>query len=506
LKKTKLFIVVIIAAVLFQLTSCDSNQSESASSNSENLIHVTLLYFNDVYEITPVSGGKEGGLARVATIRKALLKKNPNTITLLGGDFFNPSAMGTAKVNGDALAGKQMVDVLNTLGLEYATFGNHEFDIKENQFNERMREAKFTWVSSNVFDAKGYAYLGVKKDLILPFTDKASGKTFKIGIFGVTLTVNKPSYVSYTDPVQTADAEVKSLRNKSDFLIALTHQNLDDDVKLLQKQASIDLLLGGHEHDNYQQWRGKSFAPLLKADSNVRSVYVVELYFDPKTKKTRIKPNLVHVNDLIAEDPQVNQVVTKWKTLVFDAFRKQGLNPEEVITKTSEALDGLESSVRFRQTNLSKLIALSMLRPYPEADISLYNSGTIRIDDVLPAGQITGYDIIRVMPFGGSVELVEMKGMLLQKVLAQGDANIGSGAYLQSANTTKSSNGVWLVKGAAIDPNKIYKVAILDFLMSGRERNFAYLNASNPSIKVLNDGIGNDIRQLMIKQLRGNVK
>ncbi|MDX8399843.1 MAG: bifunctional metallophosphatase/5'-nucleotidase [Gallionellaceae bacterium] len=498
MKKIQSLLALLLVIAIFPLTSY--------ANSREDLIHVTLLYFNDVYEITPVSGGKEGGLARVATIRKALLKKNPNTITLMGGDFFNPSAMGTAKVNGEALAGKQMVDVLNTLGLQYATFGNHEFDIKENQFNQRMSEAKFTWISSNVFDANGHAYPGVKKDLILPFTDKKSGKTFKIGIFGVTLTVNKPSYVSYTDPAQTADTEVKSLKGKSDFLIALTHQSLDDDVTLLQKQASIDLLLGGHEHVNYQQWRGNNLAPLLKADGNARSVYVVELYFNPKTGKTKIQPNFVLVNDLIAEDPQVNKVVTKWKTLVFDAFRKQGLNPDEVITNANEALDGLESSVRFRQTNLTKLTAVSMLQPYPEADISLYNSGTIRIDDILPAGPITGYDIIRVMPFGGLVELVEMKGRLLQKVLAQGDANIGSGGYLQSANTAKLANGGWLVKGADIDPNKIYKVAILDFLMSGRESNLAYLNASNPDIKVLNNGTGSDIRQLVINQLRRGAK
>jgi len=470
------------------------------ASDKEKLIHVTLLHFNDVYEITPVSGGKEGGLARVATIRKALLEKNPNTLTILGGDLFSPSAMGTAKVNGDALAGKQMVDVLNVLGLDYATFGNHEFDIKENQFNQRMSEAKFTWISSNVFDAKGNPYPGVKKDLVIPITQ--NGKTFKIGLFGVTLTSNNPAYVSYTDPAQTADAEVKALQGKADFVIALTHQSVADDATLLQQQPTINLLLGGHEHVNYQEWRGNNLAPLLKADSNVRSVYVVELYFNPKTGKTKIEPKFVPINDSIAEDAQVKQAVDKWTTLVFDAFRLQGLNPDEVITTTTEALDGLESNVRIKQTNLTTLIAKSMLSLYPEADISLYNSGSIRIDDVLPAGKITGYDIIRVLPFGGLVELIEMKGSLLQKVLTQGDLNSGSGGYLQSGNTGKSPDGSWLLNGAAIDPSKSYKVSILDFLLTGKESNLNYLTPSNPSIKVLKDGTGTDIRQVVIDQLK----
>jgi 5'-nucleotidase/UDP-sugar diphosphatase len=57
---------------------------------------VTIVHFNDIYEITPISGGQEGGIAQVATLRNQLLTRNPNTITTLGGDLFSPSAVGTA--------------------------------------------------------------------------------------------------------------------------------------------------------------------------------------------------------------------------------------------------------------------------------------------------------------------------------------------------------------------------------------------------------------------------
>jgi len=57
-------------------------------------IQWTFLQMNDVYELIPLSGGKKGGLARVATIRKLLLKENPNTITFLAGDVVSPSALG----------------------------------------------------------------------------------------------------------------------------------------------------------------------------------------------------------------------------------------------------------------------------------------------------------------------------------------------------------------------------------------------------------------------------
>lgn len=62
---------------------------------SHSYIQWTFLQMNDVYELIPLGGGKKGGLARVATIRRLLLEENPNTITVLSGDVVSPSALGT---------------------------------------------------------------------------------------------------------------------------------------------------------------------------------------------------------------------------------------------------------------------------------------------------------------------------------------------------------------------------------------------------------------------------
>lgn len=487
---------VILVAVL---TAC---VAKSPAHIDDGRIHVTILHFNDIYEITPVSGGKEGGIARVATLRKQLLARNPNTITTLGGDLFSPSAIGTAQYQGEQLAGRQMVDVLNHFALDYATFGNHEFDLKEQQFNQRLLETQFTWISSNVFAADGQPYTGVKQHLVIPVVDKKSGGTFKIGMFGLTLPANQPGYVRYSDPLTAANEQIAQLGGQTDFIIALTHQAIDDDVELLEKFPQIGLLLGGHEHVNYQNWRG-NFTPLLKGDANVRSVYVVDLHFDPQTGKTEVKPTFVPINDSLAEDVAVKIVVDKWMAIAFDAFRQQGFEPEAVITNTSEALDGLESNVRTRKTNLTELIAKSLLRPYPEADLSLYNSGSIRIDDVLPPGQITVYDIIRVLPFGGKVQLAEIKGELLLKVLNQGIANTGAGGFLQSANTRRVG-GAWEINDTALDPKKTYRLAINDFLASGREHGLDYLKPGTPDFVIVNAGNNTDIRQLVIEQLKSH--
>jgi 5'-nucleotidase len=327
------------------------------------------------------------------------------------------------------------------------------------------------------------------------------GDEFRLGIFGLTLRVNQPDYVSYTDPLSAAEKALDRLAMDSDFIVALTHQAIGDDEKLLQQHPAIDLLLGGHEHVNYQRWRGQRLSPLLKGDANVRTVYVIDIDYDPKTKRASIDPKLVKIDQTFAEDTEVKGRADKWVKIAFDAFRKEGFNPDEVVTTTIEDLDGLEEHVRRKQTNLTQLIAKSLLISYPEADLSLYNSGSIRIDDVLQAGQVTVYDVIRVMPFGGTVLLVEMRGGLLKKVLDQGQANIGTGGYLHSANTSKSLNGAWLIRGVPLNEKQTYRVAINDYLALGKERNLEYLNPTNPAMNTVNDGTGTDVRKLLMQQL-----
>jgi hypothetical protein len=61
------------------------------------------------------------------------------------------------------------------------------------------------------------------------------------------------------------------LNGKADILVAVTDLNLAQDQKLAETVPEIDLILGGHEHENIQQWRGSDFTPLFKADANVRT-------------------------------------------------------------------------------------------------------------------------------------------------------------------------------------------------------------------------------------------
>src|SRR5262245_65532713 len=85
---------------------------------------VTIFHINDVYEIDAVDGGRAGGLSRTATVLRRLERTQPPVLMTLGGDYLSPAAIASAVVDGEPLAGRQMVDVLNHVGLDWAVFGN----------------------------------------------------------------------------------------------------------------------------------------------------------------------------------------------------------------------------------------------------------------------------------------------------------------------------------------------------------------------------------------------
>ena len=485
-------------------------------------IEVVLLHMNDVYEITPIEDGRVGGLARVAALRNRLLAENPHLVTTIGGDLFSPSAMGTAKVDGEALDGQQMVAVLDAVGLDWATFGNHEFDISEEHFDQRMREAGFGWVSANVTDASGQPIPGVVRSTVLTFGEPG-GPTLRLGLVGATLQGVYKDYVTVADPLPAITADAKALRPEVDVLVALTHLDLDEDTTLAETVPEIDLILGGHEHENRAVRRGGSLTPILKADANVRTVFVVRLAWDPATGDLSIRPELVPITGAMPEDPAVAAEVQHWVDLAYAAFRAEGFEPDEPVTVTDEELDGRAAIVRNRSNTLTDLIAEAMLQASPGADAAVYNSGSIRIDDILPAGRVTQYDVIRVLPFGGDVVEVEISGALLGRVLDQGVANRGDGGFLQYAGITRDDGpgdagssaasggdcdcggagaltGMWTVAGAPLDDSRTYRVAFTDFLLTGREEGLGYLTLDNPDVQELGDR--GDIRRVVITELR----
>src|SRR5690606_714824 len=113
------------------------------------VVTLKFVHINDVYEIAPVNGGEYGGMARVAHIRDSIKRLFPNTYLFMAGDFLNPSLLGTLKVEDERVKGKQSVGVMNYMDLDLVTFGNDEFDVREQDIQKRLNESKCTWTASN---------------------------------------------------------------------------------------------------------------------------------------------------------------------------------------------------------------------------------------------------------------------------------------------------------------------------------------------------------------------
>lgn len=453
---------------------------------SAGMVRITLLHINDIYEITPVEGGRAGGLARVAALRNRLAAANSNTFFTLGGDFYSPSALGTAMVNGERLAGRQMVAVLNAAGLDLAVFGNHEFDLTGPEFLSRLSESRFTYLATNVTDSLGRRFPGTVTHHIATFPGGTS-PAVRVGFIGSVLPANLQPFVEYQPWFERMREEARLLRDSVDILVGLTHLGIAQDVRLAEEVPELDLILGGHEHENWMLRRGADLTPILKADANARTVGVIDLAWDPARRRVQVDPRLVAIGDTLPEDPVVAAEVRRWTERGYAGFRAQGFEPDRVVAVSPEPLEGRASVTRHQPANLTGLIAESFYAEAGDADLGLFNTGSVRVDDVIPAGPVTEYDLIRILPFGGNAVLVTMTGTLLRQVLDQGVANRGSGGYLAHHRVSGSPEAGWSIGGVPLDPGRTYRVALTDFLVSGRDRGLDYLTLQHPGIALVRE-------------------
>ena len=449
-------------------------KSSTVNIIDDRKIEFTFLQLNDVYEIAPIQGGTLGGMARVETVHKELLKENNNTLLFMAGDFLNPSLLGALKLDGERIAGKHMIDVMNSMNFDLVAFGNHEFDLKQESLQKRLNESSFPWITGNTklrsngkvmsfYKETSYGKSAISPTYIFHLED-TDGTKIKIGFISICIPSNPKQYVEYSDMFDQAKTTYNSIKNNVDVVFGLTHAEITHDKKIAALLPNIPLIMGGHEHENMSIPVGNSV--ITKADANAKTVYIHRISFDKQTKETIIKSELREINNSIKADEQVGAVVEKWQQVLKTKIKEIVSNPEEIIYTTKKPLDGRDKSVRSKQTNLGQIITKSMSFSYnDEVDCAIVNGGSIRIDDELE-GAISPIDIFRVLPFGGSVIRVEIKGFLLKRVLDYGLLAKGTGAYLQYFNARKVDYK-WQIEGKELNLDKIYKVAFSDYLLKG---------------------------------------
>ena len=449
-------IAVVIAAALAACAALGGRALDT------DLLHVTLLQINDHYVLEPVDGGRRGGMARLATLVRDLKRENPNTIFALAGDTLSPS------VESALMRGAQMVAALNAIGLDFATFGNHEFDFGPEVLRERMKESKFRWLSANVVDRRsGQAFGGASAEVLVTLGG------VRVGLFGLTTAqaaqTSRPGPdVTFAQPVTAAKDVAARLRAQgASIVVAVTHVTMADD-KAIAAAADVDVILGGHEHEPLVAEEGKTL--ITKAGSDARYLVQVDVWLTREGRLVERSWRFREVSRRIAPDPAV-------EALVRDYARRLDRELDAVVGKNSVPLEARSATLRTEETNLGDFVA-DALRERLGTDVAVINGGAIRTNRTVPPGPLTRRDVLSLLPFTDMVVKLEMRGADLRAALEHGltQTDRVGGGFLQLSG----ARVVWdprlapgrrivdvSVTGKPLADDAVYTVAVPGYLVRG---------------------------------------
>ena len=241
-------------ASLCAMSAVGSSNNWAFAANKE--VKITILHTNDVHsrvEPFPMDGSRNqglGGAARRSTLIQRIRREEANLLLLDAGDMFQ----GTPYFN--MFDGQVELEIMNKLGYDAGTFGNHEFDNGIAGILKHFDKANFPFLTAN-YDFSQTALAGKTKEYVI-FRKQG----IRIGVFGLGIDIeglvdpNNYKGMKYLDPIAVSNRVVPILKNKykCDLIICLSHLGYsykDDkvsDLKLAANTRDIDLIIGGHTH------------------------------------------------------------------------------------------------------------------------------------------------------------------------------------------------------------------------------------------------------------------
>ncbi|KAG3108537.1 hypothetical protein PI124_g11970 [Phytophthora idaei] len=379
---------------------------------------IVILSVNDVYDMVPNEHG-HGGIAEFATLlerQKASLPEDVTLLVTLNGDFLSGSEMA------ERFKGAHMIELMNHLGIEYVVLGNHEFDFGADKLKVRMRESTAKWFGSNVLDSTSGALFDDVVDMeIITLKDG-----LKLGVFGVcteeTPTLSFPgSSVKFDDVFATSRRCVDQLKAQgADFILALTHLSISQDKKLARQVPGIDLVLGGHDHEPFTMYEGKTF--IHKSGQN--AFWLAKLEFELKRSADHPERGLIVLPQwsMIANaylPPQRTCLQILYKYMQQMASEDDPEKNERVLATLATTLTTRTALLRAGESNGGNLVA-DALRSELAADVGFINGGFIRGDKEYPAkSSITVGVLKHEMPFPRPAVLVRIKASDLRDAFIQ---------------------------------------------------------------------------------------
>ena len=405
---------------------------------------VVVLYTNDVH-----CGIDENiGYAGLAAYKKAFAKAGYDVLLVDNGDAIQGGPVGTLS------KGEYIIDIMNEVGYDVATIGNHEFDYGMDQFMALREKAKFPYVSANFTDLEG-------KPILDPFVIKEAGGR-KIAFVGAstpeTFTKSTPTYFQNEkgeyiydfcegeDGKRLYAAVQKAVDDAreagAEYVVVLAHLGIDGSSvpytssDLIVNTNGIDAVLDGHSHSTIEQEvvKNKDGEEVLLTSTGTKLAAVGALTIAADgTLSTRLH------TESIFQDDETTAFVEGIKAQYGETLAKVVASSQvDLIVNDLTAVDSEGKPIRIirsQETNLGDLCA-DAYRLVSGADIGVVNGGGIRA--AIPAGDITFEQIISVHPFGNALCVVEATGQQILDALEKSVSKLPdeNGGFLHVSGLT----------------------------------------------------------------------
>jgi 5'-nucleotidase/UDP-sugar diphosphatase len=455
---------------------------------------LTILHTNDFHaRFEPISkydsGCREGdnaegkcfgGSARLVTALEDARERADNAILVDGGDQFQGSLFYTY------YKGKVAAEMMNKLGYDGMTVGNHEFDDGPEVLRGFMDAVEFPVSMSNA-DVSAEPALA---DVLQKSTVIERGGE-KIGLIGLTPEdthdlASPGANISFSDPVAAVQAEVDRLTEMGvNKIIVLSHSGYKVDQIVAAETTGVDVIVGGHSNTYLSNTSEDAVGPY---PTMVNDVAIVQAYaygkflgelnvtFDEAGTVTKAAGEPLIMDGNVAEDSD---------TLARIAELAQPLDEirNKVVAEAASAVEGDRTICRIQECEMGNLVADAMLDRVKDqgVTIAIANSGGIRAS--LEPGAVTMGEVLTVLPFQNTLSTFEITGADLVAALENGVSQVEEvkGRFPQVAGLKFSWDGsvaanegrvqeVQVASDAGfvpLDPAKTYRVVTNDYVRKG---------------------------------------
>ncbi len=447
-KKKLLLALALLAVVLFLVLRPHSDNAseqqdrtrQTATPASAGEGEIIILSVNDMH-------ASIDQFPKFATMVDSLRTIYPDLLLFSAGDnrTGNPVNDQYDPVN------YPMIELMNRLGFDLCTVGNHEWDANIGALHDDVERAKFPFLCANVT---------IPNDVDLDFEpfEIFESQGVKMAVIGLIEVRHDDIPGTHPDNVAKVSfkrpnivlPQYKYLRDENDVVILLSHCGFEDDMELAQANPWLDAIIGGHSHtliDHPSQTNG-----VLITQSGSHLKYATLVKLKVKDHKVVNKEAVVlNVNGVRKEKPEIKQLVNEFN-------KAPQLNRALAVAKT-----------KFENPEEVGCMMTDAIREISGADFAFQNTGGVRIN-YLNKGPITVKDVYSIDPFNNDVVVYKMTGAQVKKfILNSYRKNGGFPSFVSGMSYTVGDDerSVWVnMDGGNFSTNKVYKVAMNSYMAS----------------------------------------